>query len=165
VRAAGVELAPPVPAPKPFFYGYWQDVVIGATDSQLLIYSNTLPYKQAGMQLVNGGCQVPRAGIYQIGLMGRSDISGSGPTYSSLEIRVNGGMLGQSIANNGAIANNVLPYAYHQLWLPTNLRAGDVVTAWAYANPVACTFFGSGWPGDGLRVMYDSPLSEMDSFS
>ena len=84
-----------------------------------------------------------------------------GAGYSQLEIGVNGNLVGYSITENPNVAGNLLPYTYHQIWLPQALNAGDVVQTWGFAS-VTCTYFGAAsWPGDGIRVMYDSPLSDV----
>lgn len=155
MRAAPVDVG--LPPAKPFFYGYWADTTISTVNAWTALPITTVPYKQKGMALSGGGCRVPIAGLYQVGAKCRTDTQPAAANYSGLAIMVNGSIVDYSLYENGNVANNLLQYAYCQLWAPIQLSAGDVVSVTAYCYPYTIIAYGAGWPGDGLRVMYDSP--------
>lgn len=146
-----------LPEAKPFFGGYWADTA-GSNGAwvQLVITADRV-IKQHGMKLDSGGCRVPIAGIYQIGSFCRSDSSGSGATYAHTAININGTSTTYSIRNNGYVGGVEWPYTDHQLWIAQPLLANDLIQIYGFQASMAGTFFGGGWTGDGLRVMYDSP--------
>ena len=157
MRAAPVDLNPPPPPSRPFFWGSFANTALpAATWTNLPI--TTVTASQRGMQLSGGGCKVPIPGLYSIGAMWRSDQGTATMAYHHMQIAVNGGVIGYSINNNGNVGGNIYPYAYSQLWLPQPLNAGDIVTVLGYCNTGTLTVYGAaGWSGAGLRVLYECP--------
>ena len=155
MRAAPVDIGQP--APKPFFYGYWADTAISTANQWTNLPITTVPYKQKGMALISGGCRVPVPGLYQVGALCRTDTGPAAANYSGLAIVVNGNIVDYTLVENGNVGGNLYPYACHQMWGPMVLNAGDVIGVQVYGYPYTVTAVGAGWPGDGLRVMYDSP--------
>lgn len=157
MKDVAVDLNPAVPSIKPFFFGYWANQAMSA-GAWVNLPITTAVNSQGGMVLSGGGCKVPIPGIYHLGAYCRSDCSGTGAIYAALAIVVNGTSQVQSLTNNGYVSGTEWQYAYHQLWYPMPLNAGDVVTCQGYQSALPGTFYGAAsWAGAGLRVLYDSP--------
>lgn len=153
----GIQRDDGLPDAKPFFFGIWaSQTVPNVTDTTLPI--TVVKRSQKGMLLSGGGCKVPIAGLYHLGLTLRSDNNAASTLYTEPHICVNGTRVANSLKDNANISGYKVQYEYHTLWLVWPLKAADVVTVTFYCNGAAANVFsGDAWPNDGLRVMYDSP--------
>ena len=155
MRAAPADFALPVPVP--YMWAYWADIAV-TNGTWFAMPCTGVNAKQKGMILSGGGIKVPIPGIYHISAACRADATSGGPAYSELQINLNGGSIGATLQNNGSVGSVYYPYAYHQLWLPQALNAGDVITAQGVFVGTNGTFYGpASWAGSGLRVLYSSP--------